>query len=704
MKKKYIIYFLTWCLLFFANNLDAQILNQMKQSFQNPPASAQPKTYWWWLNGNVDTVRIKEEMLAMKEAGLSGFDIFEIGVPAHDTVVKPGPAFLGDESLQSIRVALEMAEKMEMSAGLNLASSWNAGGSWTTPEHSAKSIYFSVTPDGSGKNLRLNFPEIGQTDDRGRKKLIKFASNGRPEYYEEIVVLALPVGVAVPLDTAEIINVSSYFNPDTEMLEWPHEGRYQIYRYICSSSGEALKLPSERSTGPIIDHFDAPSTEAHFSYIINRLKTVLGDDISQSALKSFYLASYEATGFTWTPTLPEVFEKLNGYQINKLIPALFDEELFTREIADNFKKDFRRTLSELMIDNFYRTAKRISNQHGLKINSESGGPGFPLHNVPAEPLKSLGVMDLPRGEFWINHNRFNADGIDILRMVKEVSAASHIYGRGVVEEEAFTSFQHWQEGPFEMKPSGDRAFCEGMNKVVVHGFSHNPAGTGYPGIVYAAGTHFNDKRVWWKKIKPFTEYLSRISYILQEGEFKADLLYYYGDAIPNYTGHKNGRFSVAPGYDYEVINTEILKQLTSKDGQIMLPGGQGFRLLVLEPEDEIHPEVFLKIRELAAQGAMIISDKPNRVAHRGNLPDLKFSPQDIDQIWTTWNTDLPETNKGMAKIWSGATPLQALEYLEIAVDFSYEDADFSVLDYTMGLLVVFSSNPTKLSSLRDSRE
>src|SRR5690606_34336566 len=117
------------------------------------------------------------------------------------------------------------------------------------------------------------------------------------------------------------------------------------------------------------------------------------------------------------------------------------------------------------------------------------------------------------------------------------------------------------------KAMGDRAFCEGMNKVVVHGSSHNPKSIGSPGIAYHAGTHYNNKRVWWPMIKPFNTYLSRISNVLQETNFVADVLYYYGDAVPNYTGHKNSRFIVGPGYDYEVINTEIVKQLAVKNGK-----------------------------------------------------------------------------------------------------------------------------------------
>lgn len=48
----------------------------IKAGFLNPEANAKPKVYWWCLNGNIDTVRAKQELLAMKEAGIGGFDLF----------------------------------------------------------------------------------------------------------------------------------------------------------------------------------------------------------------------------------------------------------------------------------------------------------------------------------------------------------------------------------------------------------------------------------------------------------------------------------------------------------------------------------------------------------------------------------------------------------------------------------------------------
>lgn len=649
-----------------AQDLKGDYYTVLSGNFKDPPAQARPKVYWWWLNGWTDTSRMISEIHEMKKNGISGFDIFEIGVPARDTTIKAGPPFLSPESVRTIKLAVEEAGRLDMQAGLNMASSWNAGGSWIKSRHAAKSIYSSrvYLNETSSKTTVIPLPDLIDTS-----------------YVEEIAVIAVPAdNICGGIDTSEVVNVTEKFNPETGLLEWvPGKGNWVVYRFVCSPSGEQLKLPSKYSAGPIIDHFDSTATEYHFMHVINTLKPVTGD-FRKSALHSLYLASYEATGFVWTPSMPGEFRRLNGYEIFKMLPCLFDRELFIPEITDGFQNDFRRTLSELMIRNFYGKAKEIANKHGLKINSEAGGPGLPLHNVPVEPLRALGALDLPRGEFWINHSRYNEKGIDILRVVKEVSAASHIYNRGIVEEESFTSFQHWQEGPFDMKPFGDRAFCEGLSRVVIHGFSHNPEGTGYPGIVYHAGTHFNDKRVWWPKAKPFVDYLARISYIMQETGFFADVLYYYGDEIPNYAGHKNSRFTAGPGYDYEVINTEILQKLTVRNKKLITPGGSHFSLLAMEKCRKMTPSILRKINELVSQGAIIISPEPDSVyIPAGVSEDANELHRMADALWKDSRDPARDLKEG--KVISGSPVQQILNLLKLPPDFDYTDKEYGTLDY-----------------------
>ena len=261
------------------------------EGFKNPPLEAQPLVYHWWLGGDVDTNRLKEELKSFKEAGIAGFTIFEIG--SRDTVrVKSGPAFLSGESLDLIKFAVEEAGKMGLEVGLNTASSWNAGGNWIPPQYAAKSIYYAQTMHDHHKNqpIKLPFPEVPKVDPWGKPGFIEFGKDGKPLFYEEIAVLAIPEGSpGTHLDTGRIIDVTRYFDSRTEMLDWQSPpGNWNIIRYICSNSGENLKLPSKNSAGPIMDHYDDEATEFHFTYILEKLESVLGD-LEKTALKSLYM-------------------------------------------------------------------------------------------------------------------------------------------------------------------------------------------------------------------------------------------------------------------------------------------------------------------------------------------------------------------------------------------------------------------------------
>src|SRR5699024_3988759 len=137
----------------------------------------------WWLNGYIDTVRAREEMEAMKKAGIGGFDIFEIGVPKSDTMIPAGPAFMSDSSLKLIEFAIREAGRLNLDVGLNVASSWNAGGSWTPPANQSKKLYFSKVrvKGGSTQVIQLPFPAISKKNKDG-KELIAMGTDGKPVY------------------------------------------------------------------------------------------------------------------------------------------------------------------------------------------------------------------------------------------------------------------------------------------------------------------------------------------------------------------------------------------------------------------------------------------------------------------------------------------------------------------------------------------
>jgi hypothetical protein len=406
----------------------------------------------------------------------------------------------------------------------------------------------------------------------------------------------------------QIVDLSERTAADGTLSWDAPDGAWKIIRYVVTNTGERLKVPSPHSDGLATDHFNEHATLRYIREVVARLKPVLGD-LSQSALKELYLASYEVRGNVWTPAFLAEFEKRRGYALTPFLPALSGSEVGDEEATRRVLFDFRKTQGELLVDAYYRAAARAAREAGLGIESEAGGPGPPIHNVPVDALLANSAIDSVRGEFW--PYRPQADG---LWVIKETASAAHVYGKPLVAMEAFTSVHHWEEGPQDLKDAADRAFCEGMNHVVWHTAAHLPPEAGKPGWVYGAGTHLNPNVPWWPMARPFLDYLARASYLLRQGRFVADVLYYYGDGGYKFVPPKHIDPSLGFGYDYDVANSDILlNHATVQDSRVVLKSGMRYEVLVLPEDDAISLEVLEQLERLVEAGATIVGPRPQRV-------------------------------------------------------------------------------------------
>jgi hypothetical protein len=430
-------------------------------------------------------------------------------------------------------------------------------------------------------------------------------------------------------DRSQIINLTEYLD-DQGVLTWQvPQGRWTLMRFVCANTGERLKVPSPQSDGLATDHFSSTATRAFIETLTTRLQQRLGD-LRDTRIKQLYLPSYEVVGAKWTPDFLEQFHRYRGYDMTRFLPVLAGCQVESDEQTLRFIYDFRKTLGDLLVDAYYRTASETARAAGLGIEAEAGGPGPPVHQVPVDALKALGAIDEMRGEFWPWRPDRNQ-----LWVVKETACAAHVYGRPRVSMEAFTGFRHWEDGPFDLKPSADRAFCEGMNRVVWHTSSHQPPEAGKPGWVYGAGSHLTPNLVWWPMGKPFLDYLSRCSFLLQQGLFVGDVCYYYGDQGYNFVPPKHIDPSLGDGYDYDVANPEvILTRMQVRDGRITLPDGMQYELLVLPDREDIDLVVLKKIGQLVHAGATVVGPKPTRANGLTDYPrrDREVT-QHAERIW-----------------------------------------------------------------------
>ena len=605
--------------------------------FQDPPMAARPGAFWDWLNGNVDLDRITYELEEMKAKGMSGAEIWDIGVIRRipEEPIPAGPAFLGPESLRAVNHAIEQADRLGLHLGMVASSSWNAGGSWVQPRDAMKGFYHSeITVAGPSKLSQvLPFPAC---------KAPKGA-DGLPLYSKEIAVLAFPQSPdKVIRDTAAVINLSEKMNRDG-LLTWDvPPGSWVIARFITSNTGQRLMVPSPNSNGLLIDHLDGNAAETHFRYVIDQL---LKTRPSLDALRYMEVESVEVDNqMDWTDSLVAEFRQRRGYDPLPYLPALKGQSFADPQITARFQHDYHKTVSDLWIDGHYRASSEFLNRYGMQLVAEAGHGGEPR----TEPLRACGVVDIPRGEFW-NGKQF--------WVVKEVASAAHIYGRQLVDAESFTGWRSWQDGPLEYKRLADTAFCDGLNRITFHTFAHTPPQGGVPGNIYHAGEHFNVNSTWWPKAAPMLSYFSRCCYLLQQGLPVADVCFYYGDDAPNLVATRRigpdskrvdgatcahcGRPNPAPadalgsGYDYDVINSDVIEnRMEFKNGRLVLPHGVSYEVIVLPERTDIPLPVLTKLATLVRDGATLLGPKPERDTSLADYPRCDDQVKAIaERIW-----------------------------------------------------------------------
>src|ERR1019366_3906139 len=196
--------------------------------------------------------------------------------------------------------------------------------------------------------------------------------------------------------------------------------------------------------------------------------------------------------------------------------------------------------------------------------------------------------------------------------------------------ESFTAWTHWLEYPAALKPVGDEAFVNGLNRMVFHQYTHQPLLDMKPGWQYSAGTHFDRNITWWEQARAFFVYLARCQYLLQQGGFVADALYFYGEGVTKFVPSKEYlRPALPPGYNFDAINAELLERLSIVNGRLVLPSGMSYRALVLPEDAVMSPEALRKIRELVAEGGLMVGPKPQKSP---GLRDRPLAESDLRKL------------------------------------------------------------------------
>ncbi|WP_232824783.1 glycosyl hydrolase [Algibacillus agarilyticus] len=455
------------------------------------------------------------------------------------------------------------------------------------------------------------------------KKLAKVFPNPMPKF--DSYQWPMPTTTDDPqllVNADEVIDITKHVK--NGQLNWQvPAGDWTIVRYFMRPTGTENGPSAGLARGPEIDKQSKKIAQYHFdAYIGKFLSSMPAED--RTALKYAVIDSYEKGAQNWTDGFAEKFEQRYGYDPIPYMPVYSGRVVNSVEKSERFLWDVRRLVADNVAYEYTAGLRERANANGLKLWLENYGHwGF-----PAEFLQYGGQADIVSGEFWATGN---LGAIEL----KAASSAAHIYGQKTVMSESFTSGRSnsFQSHPWDFKKRGDWSFVEGVNHTLLHVYIHQAYDNRFPGVNAWFGSEFNRNNTWFDYMGSWLDYIKRANYMMQQGKYVADIMYFIGEDAPKMTGEMNP--ALPAGYSYDFINAEvILERLSFKDGYYQLPDGMRFKLLVLPNLETMRPAVLAKIAKLVQQGGTVYGPKPLQSPSLENFPTSDQQVQQLaQQLW-----------------------------------------------------------------------
>ena len=497
-------------------------------------------------------------------------------------------------------------------------------------------------------------------------------------------IYAMATPAAAPGDVigkGDVIDLTAKMRPDGS-LDWtPPAGRWTVLRLGYSLLGITNHPASPEATGLEVDKLSRTAVKAYFDNYLNQYQEATGGLMGKRGLQYVVTDSWEAGTQNWTDNLPAEFAKRRGYDMKPWLPALVGHIVDSAEASDRFLWDFRKTIGELTVENHYDQLTTLlkARSMGRYTESHENGRAF-----IADGMDVKRTADVPMSAMWTGRGGQGGEPASYNADIRESASVAHIYGQNLVAAESLTAGSGaYTFSPETLKPTADAEMAMGLNRFVIHTSVHQPVTEKRPGLSLGPfGQWFTRLETWAEYAKDWTTYLARSCYMLQQGQFVADVIYYYGEdsnitalfggvtaGIPGSSAVTHLNLADVPaGYDYDFASSDVvLNRLAVANGRLTTPSGMSYRVLAIDANARQMPlAVLKKIRALVQAGAVVVGQKPT------GSPSLGDDQVEFRKIADAlWGEGHGERAVGQGKVFAGMKTAEALAALKIAPDFEY---------------------------------
>lgn len=680
--KKAFLFFVVFVFFNIINAQDSTSIS-LQNGFRNPPNEAKARTWWHWISGHVTKKGINADLEAMKAVGIKEVQLFNVQLEFPSGPIE----YLSEEWLDLFHYAALEAKRLNLEMGFHNGPGWSSsGGPWVTPENAMQTVVFCEV------NLQGNQMYKGQLP----KPQIKLG------YYKDIAILAFPKPhMEIKIDGLDYKNLSgrirNHLLPDIKQisknaliqkdsiidlsssisqdgtLEWNvPDGEWVILRIGHTPIGKKNQPAPKSGEGLEVDKMSKKAVDAYWESGIQPIINKLGD-LAGTTVINCLIDSYEVGATNWTFGFDIAFQRLSGYDLKSYLPTLAGYYVESGEVSERFLWDFRRTIGDMIAENYYAHFRDLCHKNKLKFSVEPYWGPFDNMQVGA-------TGDIVMCEFW-------SGGYPFFDSPKFVSSIAHLNGSAIVGAEAFTGIGGWNVHPAQIKSIGDRAWAEGITRFIFHTYVHQPWAVA-PGLALSYhGFDFNRLNTWWSQSKGFMDYIARSQFLLQQGKSVADVLVFTGESSPN-TAFLFPEIKTM-GHDYDLIGSNKIGELFVKNGKLYTNHSGPYEVLVLTNTNWMQPQTIQLLDKLVHDGAKIIGRQPLKSPSMQNYPSCDIEVESLaSKLWRS----------GLIK------DLTITDYLKnntILADFKVEKGDATDINFihrkTKDSNIYFIANASKVT-------
>lgn len=539
------------------------------QSFLNPPDLGRPMVRWWWFGVAVEKPEILRELQQMKADGIGGVELAFVypqvlNDPSRGLENLP---FLSPPMLEAVTYAQAEARKLGLRVDVTLCSGWPYGGPSVSLADAASHLRTAQILLPPGATQIAPPPLTG-----GESILTIQLATGTPGHWN--------ADSAHPLNQQQgTLHVDPVAEPRTVLF------------FIASHTRQQVKRAAVGAEGFVLD----PFSHAAVAHYLDAVGAPLVASFGTTPPTAIFSDSLETYGADWTPNLPAEFLKRRGYD---LLPDLAELVAGNSPQAANLRHDYGRTLTELVNENYLTQMTAWALAHHTLFRSQTYG-------TPAVSFSSQNLVSLAEGEGpqWRSFST-----------LRWATSANHVFDHAVTSGETFTWLHSpvFRAMPLDMKAEADIDFIMGENQLIFHGWPYSPPQVAEPGWSLYAAAALNDHNPWHPVMPYVTRYLTRLSYLLRQGQpaNQIAVLLPTDDAWASFAPGKvsvtdDMKTLVPPSLVATILSAGYNLDFTDADAIARL--GIHHSILVLPPTDRIPQPALDAIATFVSHGGKVIA-------------------------------------------------------------------------------------------------